>query len=494
MKRLFWSFFTLVICASSFARVELNSLNRILQNTRSGWQAGDSWVTKLNREEATRFMGLQLPEEARDLFYSRTPDTDSSRPSSLDWRNVNGKNYVSPIINQAYCGSCVAFASVGTMETQLNITRKTPAGAWSFSPQHLFSCGGGACKKGWSLFSAGQYLQDSGVPDESCSPYKSGATGEDYACSASCSNVSSRIQKITSFSTPTFFFPNPVALKAALQKGPVMVAMLVYEDFIFYKSGVYKHVTGSQLGGHAVSLVGYDDSQKAWIVRNSWGEEWGEGGFFRIAYDDASNFGMQSVAMEVSEGEGHIVMKNVTENMAVKGKWNVEFESTFANTQSIEWVLSKDRSPVAYGDLFRNGRVSIDTTKYEDGAYIFTATVKHSRGESSSQPRQIYILNGEFTGEVKIVNLMSGQKLTAETELKIELSASPVPLTRIIYTAKNVETGEKIVRSTNNPVEKMVMFWRAQYAPNGDYDVTLEGKVGNLVSIQSEPVRVTVAH
>ncbi len=494
MKRVFFSILALALCANSFAQINIHSLNNTLQKTRAGWQAADSWVTSLNREEATRFMGLQLPEEARDLFYSRTPDTDSSRPSGIDWRNKDGVNYVSPIINQAYCGSCVAFASVATLETQLNITRKTPASSYAFSPQHLFSCGGGGCKSGWTLFAAGQYLQESGVPDEACFPYKSGATGEDYACSASCSNSSSRVMKVDSYSTPTFFFPDAGALKKALQKGPVMVAMVVYEDFLFYKSGVYKHTTGKQLGGHAVSLVGYDDASSAWIVRNSWGDEWGENGFFRIAYNDASNLGMQSVAMEVSNGDGHIVLKNVTENMAVKGKWNVEFESTFANTQSIEWVLAQNDNPVAYGDLFQNGRVSIDTTKYADGAYLFTATVKHSRGEASTQPRRVYILNGKFTGDVKIGNVTQGQTLTAETEFKIEISASPVPLTRIIYHAKNVKTGEEIIRSTYNPVEKMVMFWRAQYAPNGDYDITLEGKVGDLVSIKSQPIRVTVSH
>lgn len=493
MKRLFWSISVLAICASSFAQVDVHSLNRTLQKTRSSWQAAESWVTQLNREEATRFMGLQLPEEARDLFYSRTVDKNAVR-GSLDWRNVNGVNYVSPILNQAYCGSCVAFASVATLQTQLNITRKTPAAAWSFSPQHLFSCGGGACKQGWTLYAAGQYLQESGVPDEACFPYKSGATGEDYACSSSCSNASSRVYKISSYSMPTFFFPDTNALKKALQKGPVMVAMLVYEDFLFYKSGVYKHTTGKQLGGHAVSLVGFDDAANAFIVKNSWGDEWGENGFFRIAYDDASNLGMQSVAMEVSSGDGHIVMKNVTDNMVVKGKWNLEFESTFANTQSIEWVLSQNDNPVAYGDLFQNGRATVDTTKYADGVYEVTATVKHDRGEATSQPRRIFILNGKFNGEAKITNFTQGQEITNEAEFKIEVSATPVPLTRIIYHAKNVATGEEIIRSTYNPVEKMVMFWRAQYAPNGEYDVTLEGKVGDLVTIKSQPIRVKVNH
>jgi cathepsin B len=56
----------------------------------------------------------------------------------------------------------------------------------------------------------------------------------------------------------------------------------VYEDFMNYKSGVYKHQTGSQLGGHAVKIVGWGDGY--WIVANSWGTSWGEKGFFNIAF------------------------------------------------------------------------------------------------------------------------------------------------------------------------------------------------------------------
>lgn len=66
--------------------------------------------------------------------------------------------------------------------------------------------------------------------------------------------------------------------------GPVEAAFTVYEDFLSYKSGVYHHVTGSQLGGHAIKILGWgvQDNTPYWLVANSWNTDWGNQGFFLI--------------------------------------------------------------------------------------------------------------------------------------------------------------------------------------------------------------------
>lgn len=69
-----------------------------------------------------------------------------------------------------------------------------------------------------------------------------------------------------------------------MTNGPVEVLFYVYEDFYSYKSGVYKHVTGDDLGGHAVKLLGWgvENGEPYWLCANSWGTGFGENGFFKI--------------------------------------------------------------------------------------------------------------------------------------------------------------------------------------------------------------------
>ena len=64
--------------------------------------------------------------------------------------------------------------------------------------------------------------------------------------------------------------------------------MDVYTDFYSYIGGIYKYVTGKLEGGHAILIVGYDDASQYFIVKNSWGDGWGESGYFRIAYSELS--------------------------------------------------------------------------------------------------------------------------------------------------------------------------------------------------------------
>ena len=74
--------------------------------------------------------------------------------------------------------------------------------------------------------------------------------------------------------------------KAIAADGPVIGGLNVYEDFDFYKSGIYRQTTGVFRGRHAVCVVGYQDSEKDdggyWIIKNSWGPNWGEKGFMRV--------------------------------------------------------------------------------------------------------------------------------------------------------------------------------------------------------------------
>jgi cathepsin B len=72
--------------------------------------------------------------------------------------------------------------------------------------------------------------------------------------------------------------------KPLWKNGPVEGAFTVYADFPTYKSGVYKHVSGGQLGGHAIKISGWgvENGVKYWLCVNSWNEDWGFQGTFKI--------------------------------------------------------------------------------------------------------------------------------------------------------------------------------------------------------------------
>ena len=69
-----------------------------------------------------------------------------------------------------------------------------------------------------------------------------------------------------------------------MTNGPVEGAFTVYSDFLSYNSGVYQHTTGEELGGHAIRILGWgvEDSTPYWLVANSWNQDWGDKGFFKI--------------------------------------------------------------------------------------------------------------------------------------------------------------------------------------------------------------------
>lgn len=69
-----------------------------------------------------------------------------------------------------------------------------------------------------------------------------------------------------------------------MNNGPVEGAFMVYEDFVNYKEGVYQHVAGKLLGGHAIRILGWgvENDVPYWLVANSWNTDWGDNGYFKI--------------------------------------------------------------------------------------------------------------------------------------------------------------------------------------------------------------------
>ena len=107
--------------------------------------------------------------------------------------------------------------------------------------------------------------------DEACMPYQ--ATNMNCATSR-CSDWENRLTKISSY---TGHATMQARKDAIANSGPLLAGMAVFNDFFAYNSGVYVKTAGSALAGyHCITVVGYDDNQQSWILKNSWGTELGQ--------------------------------------------------------------------------------------------------------------------------------------------------------------------------------------------------------------------------
>lgn len=261
-------------------QTELMSIASNLRKSGARWSARENPISRLPPEERRHYLGGRqslLPPPERDVTALVTAQ---SLPQRLDWRQYRGADWVTPVKDQGPCGSCWAFATVGAMESVIAIRANNPALALNLSEQFVLACSAGTCD-GWWTRPTADFLRTSGVVDEECLPY---TADESDLCSDRCPDWSDRIWKISQWQT----VPNDVtAIKSALSQQVLTTAFDVYTDFYYYAGGVYEHVWGEYEGGHAVVLVGYDDIDHAWILKNSWDTSWGEDGYFRILWGDS---------------------------------------------------------------------------------------------------------------------------------------------------------------------------------------------------------------
>ncbi len=200
-------------------------------------------------------------------------------PSSLDWRD-NGGNFVTPPKSESSCASCWAFAAVGMTESWYAIKNGITNPEIDLSEQTLVSCShDGDCTRGGNMGDALDFIRDTGVPSEDCFPY----IGELDSCGR-CDDWESDVVKIPGWSWVDKTEANNELIKLALMKGPVTAWFHVHSDFSNYQGDVYQ-CEGEKQTDHFVLLIGWDDSDGAWIAKNNWGTNWGENGFFRMSYD-----------------------------------------------------------------------------------------------------------------------------------------------------------------------------------------------------------------
>ena len=284
--------------------VELETIDVIqdaIDAEGSNWTAGTTSVSELTVDEKRQLCGAKIGDVPEDAQLIRPPlQSGVSCDPSFDWRNKDGKDWMTPVKNQGLCGSCWAFSALGIVEVAINIHFNDSDKDIDLSEQHLVSdcCSAGSCRGGWPD-EALKYVKETGVPEESCYPYASSG-GVCTPCTDWAENPWKVNYKYVSSTTDDF--------KYALQTyGPLSVVLSAPDDWFYYSGGVYEPAWSDSDGvgwaNHAVILVGWNDAEGCWIVKNSWGTGWGEQGYARVQYGDLEKYNYAYAVTGIVSGD-----------------------------------------------------------------------------------------------------------------------------------------------------------------------------------------------
>jgi len=261
--------------------------------------------------------GYYEPEVEKTTFKLKgtaIPDSFDVRTAWPECAAISGR-----VRDQSNCGSCWAFGSTEAYNDRHCIS--TGDAKTIFSPEDTVSCcsgigcgmsmgcNGGQPSGAWKWFTktgvstGGDWGdRDTGL---TCKPYSMQTcahhvtppegmvacdTLDEYdtpKCSSSCTDS----KYAGAYKTDKHMASTSYSVKGVenmqlelMEKGTLSVSLTVYEDFESYSSGVYQHVTGKSLGGHAIKMIGWgtDNGTPYWTCVNSWNDSWGEDGIFRI--------------------------------------------------------------------------------------------------------------------------------------------------------------------------------------------------------------------
>ena len=288
--------------------------------------------------------GLIVPENVINYWKTHKPDNTYRKrrnlPEKKDWSKFD-----SPVKNQGNCGSCWAFTAIAYLENianQAGLTQNI-----DLSEQAMVSCvykdsQRYGCDGGWYA-DAFNYVKKQNIPSETCFPYET----QNGQCKNRCDTPEYEVT-LNDFTKHGSLWGsdsyNVQDLKGALQDGPLCVAMYVPGDFSRYKGGIIDFQGGKKAWGHAVLLVGYDDTLQCFKVKNSWGTNWGEDGYFRIAYNDTKDLKFGSFAGRASG----VMLNNQGQMVTITntGSGNLDIQRIFSNNNSWLGYESSDLSTI----------------------------------------------------------------------------------------------------------------------------------------------------
>jgi len=287
-------------------------------------EANVNWVAGVNQRfdgaplhAIKRQMGARLGAASfKQLPQKPLLEVDvSAIPASFDARVAwPACTTIGHIRDQSDCGSCWAVSAAETGSDRICISTNATTNRYLSARDLLsccYSCGqgcdGGEPSAAWNYFvnkgivTGGDYGDFSmcvEYPFPPCAHHVAPSPGLPACPSTEYSTPSceTSCDKNSTYGTP--YAQDKLKFKTAysvssrveqiqmeiMSNGPVQVAFEVYSDFLTYTSGVYKHVSGQDLGGHAVKMIGWgvENGEPYWLVVNSWNDTWGDQGLFKI--------------------------------------------------------------------------------------------------------------------------------------------------------------------------------------------------------------------
>ncbi|XP_050369826.1 ervatamin-C-like [Argentina anserina] len=228
------------------------------------------------------------------FMYQRRLATEQI-PARMDWREHGA---VTPIKNQFSCGACWTFAAVAAVE---GITKIKTGKLVSLSEQQLLECDddGSRCKEG-DIESAFKYImKNKGIATTKEYPYLSTSLNQTFqACDTR--KAAHHAATITSYGrVNNGFYVRERPLLNAVSFQPIAVAIDGSgKEFKNYPGGIFEGPCGEHLN-HAVTVIGYGTEKDTdyWLIKNSWGEKWGENGYMRILRTNAPGGGLCGLAL-----------------------------------------------------------------------------------------------------------------------------------------------------------------------------------------------------
>ncbi|PQM38234.1 senescence-specific cysteine protease SAG39-like [Prunus yedoensis var. nudiflora] len=276
---------------------DVNEKQSVLRYSRRMWHTLNPLIAIVNQfadqtnEEvkASRngFKGREYSTKTTSFKYENVTVV----PATMDWRS---KGAVTPMKDQGQCGSCWAFAAVAAVE---GITQLTTGKLISLSEQEVVDCDTNGedlgCAGGWPDGAFEFINQNNGLSSEASYNY----TGVEGRCNTQATHAAN----ITGYEDVPA--NNEEALLKAVANQPVSVCIDAGEnDFLYYTSGVFAGSCGLEMD-HCVAAIGYgvsDDGTKYWLLKNSWGTDWGEEGYMRMKRDVYAKEGLCGVATHAS--------------------------------------------------------------------------------------------------------------------------------------------------------------------------------------------------